>query len=272
MKKLLSIILLINCLSFQATAQKEIKYKKIFYKNQTIENADVKVTIEDAVATPVGLKFKITIQNKTNDYILFKPTECEFKVKGNAMKPSEKPLLLKPNSKDDVVLDIKGGKNMVPEDFEFYMAGFYKISMNAQTVPVPDFKLPASSNDFKAGNFSVSMEKSKKETALSWAKFKVTYNGDKIGIIEPPKVAMKMPDGKEYANYHSDDKPLIMEKGAVEDFTPGWKDIPIASGDMQLVELTIMFRDTFKEVTPVKIPGLNLSILFDKETSYAKGR
>lgn len=72
--------------------------------------------------------------------------------------------------------------------------------------------------------------------------FKATYNGDKIGIFEPNKIAMKMPDGKEYANYHSDRKPIVFEKGKADDFTVAWKDIPTTSGDMQKDEMTVLWK------------------------------
>ena len=75
-KRTLSIILALTIATsaFSQKKEKVIKYQKTFYKNQTIENADLKITIDDAVATPTGMKFKINIIDKSNDYILFKPT------------------------------------------------------------------------------------------------------------------------------------------------------------------------------------------------------
>ncbi|MCX6296127.1 MAG: hypothetical protein NTX97_08670 [Bacteroidetes bacterium] len=272
MKKLvLSFVMIISFVTF-SSAQKEIKYKKTFYKNQTIENAYVKITIDDAVATQIGMKFKISIVNKTNDYIIFKPSECEFQIKDNKVKPIEKWLVIRPNDKDWKIIDIKGPKYILPENFEFLLEGFYKVSIDAKGNTTPDFKLPPNSNEFNTGGFSVSIDGFKKETARTDAKFKVSYNGDKIGVFEPNKVAAKMPDGKEYANFHSDNKPLLFDKGTEDDFKVAWKDIPIESGDMQKVEMTILWRDAFKEVTPVKMPSLNLTILFDQEMSLAKGR
>ena len=249
----------------------DVKYKKIFYKDQSIENMDVKITVTDAVATPTGLKFRLTITNKSLDYILFKPAECEFRIKGNNVKPSEKPLLIRPNDKDFLVLDIKGAQNMIAEDFKFLMDGIYRVSLAGKTISAANFPLPASANDFKAGGFNFTLDKFKKETASSWVKFKVSYNGDNIGIIEPNKISMKMPDGKEFANYNND-KPLILEKGKTDDFAAGWKEVPLASGDMQLVPLDIQFNDAFKETVPVKIPQLELIVMFDLELSNEKGK
>ncbi len=272
MKKfILSLIVL--CVATTLSAQKKekiIKYKKTFYKNQTVENADIKITIDDAVATPTGMKFKVSIVNKSTDYIIFKPSECEFKIKGNSVKPIEKWLVIPPGDKDWRIIDIKGNY-VIPENFDFLMAGFYKVTLDSKGNVTPDFKLPAASNEFKSGEFSAVLVASKKETDKTDAKFKVTYNGNKIGVIETNKVAAKMPDGKEFANYLRD-KPIIFDKGNIEDFIVAWKDIPVASGDMQKVEMIILWREAFKEVTPVKIPVLNLTILFDKEMSMDKGR
>ena len=252
--------------------EKEIKYKKVFYKSQTIENADVKIMIDDAVATPFGIKFKLAIINKSNDYIIFKASECAFKIKGQETKPEEKWLPIKPLDHDYRTIDLRGAQYMQAENFDFILDGLYKVSAGGKGTPAPDFKLPPSQNDFKAGSFSVALDKLKKETARTDAKFVVNYSGDNIGIFEPNKVAMKMPDGKEYANYRGDNAPVLFDKGKIDDFTVAWKDIPIASGDMQKTEMVILWRDAFKDVVPVKIPTLDLVILFDKDLSYAKGR
>ena len=272
MKKFILSLIILSVATTLSAQKKEkiIKYKKTFYKNQTIENTDIKITIDDAVATPTGMKFKVSIVNKSTYYIIFKPSECEFKIKGNSVKPIEKWLVIPPGDKDWRIIDIKGNY-VIPENFEFLMAGFYKVTLDSKGNITADFKLPAASNEFKSGEFSAVLVASKKETDKTDAKFKVTYNGDKIGVIETNKVAAKMPDGKEFANYLRD-KPIIFDKGNIEDFIVAWKDIPIASGDMQKVEIVILWREAFKEVTPLKIPALNLTILFDKEMSMDKGR
>ncbi|MFL5763256.1 MAG: hypothetical protein ACJ77K_04880 [Bacteroidia bacterium] len=268
MKKLVILFSLFCSLSLFAQS---VKYKKIFYKDQSIENMDVAITVTDAVAVPGGLKFRLTITNKSTDYILFKPTECEFQTKGASLKPAEKPFMIKPKDKDAIVLDMKTAQNMLPDDFHFVMGGIYRVSLNGTVVNSQDFVLPATANDFKAGDFSFTLDKTKKETASSWAKFKVVYNGNHIGIIQPAKISMRMPDGKEYASYNRD-KPIFLEKDKTDDFTPGWKDVPIASGDMQLVQMNIEFHDAFRETVPVQIPALELVVQFDKEASDAKGK
>jgi hypothetical protein len=266
-KQLLTCFLLL--LAAVSIAQ-DVKYKKVYYKDQSMETMDALVTVTDAVALSGGLKLKIIVSNKTNDYILFKPAECEFRIKGSATRPEEKPLWIKPRDKESLVLEIKVA-SLSPENFNFLLGGLYRITLNGNIMNAPEFSLPAATNSFKAGDFSFSLEKSKKETNYSSAKFNVSYNGNHIGIIQPSKITMRMPDGTEYINSNKD-KAIFLEKGKTNDFTPGWKDIPASSGDMQLSKLSIDFHDAFREAIPVKIPPVELNMLFDKETSDAKGR
>ncbi len=64
MKKLLLTLFVVAGTFTAAVAQ---DYKKVFFKDLTIENNHVKVTVEDAVATATGIKFRLKIFNKTND-------------------------------------------------------------------------------------------------------------------------------------------------------------------------------------------------------------
>lgn len=267
MKKIIIAIMALAC----STAIEAQNYKRVFYKNQTVENKDIRITVDDAVATDGGIKFKLKVKNLTNDYIIYKPSESAFKIDGKSINPNEKWMIISPNDDESRVIDLKGPNYKKAADFEFLLDGVYKASSNAKGVVAPDFKLPASQNEFKAGDFTVTLEKVKKETARTDAKFNVKYTGTKIAIFEPNKVGMKMPDGKEYANYHSDKKAQLMNSGDVS-FTVAWKDIPKASGDMQFAEMIILWRDAFKETAPVKLEAQTISIAFDKDLTEAKGK
>ena len=266
MKKILFII----AAMVYAIALPAQNYKKIFYKDQTIDGPVMKITISDAVATNAEIKFKIKIKNNSNDYILYKPSESSFKIDGKSINPEEKPLIIAPNDDDYRVVNLKGDYKKAA-DYDFITDGLYKINATSKGVATPDFKLPASQNEITAGPFVITLIKSKKETARTDARFKVKYTGDKIGIFEPNKVAMKMPDGKEYANYHSDRKPRLINKEEIE-FEVSWKEIPTVSGDMQLVDMIILWRDAFKEITPQKIQGQTITVVFDKATTEAKNK
>lgn len=266
MKKMILVFtVMVSCTALQAQ-----NYKRVFYKDQTVENKNMSIQIVDAVATDAEVKFKMKIKNlMSTDYILYKATESSFKIDGKTISPEkEKPLIIRANDNDYRVVNIKGNYKK-PQDYEFVADGFYKINSNAKGVNAPDFKLPASQNEITAGPFVITLVKVKKETARTDARFKVKYTGDKVAVFDPNKVAMKMPDGKEYANYHSDRAPQVLTKEEF-DFEVSWKDVPKASGDMQFAEMIILWRDAFKEIAPEKIPAQTFTIAFDKAMTEAK--
>jgi hypothetical protein len=269
MKKIYASVL-ITFLSINFACAQE--YKKIFYRDQVIENNEIKISVIDAVSTPAGVKFKVKIYNKTNDYIVYKPSESIFRIAGKSFNPNEKWLIIRPNDEDDQVIDLKGKEYMVAENFNFVMEGMYKFSTEVKGLNAPDFKLPAAKNDFKAGGFDITLVKSKKTTAKTDAVFKVKYVGDKIGVFEPKSISMKMADGKEYENYLSNKKPRVFPKGEDNEIVVAWKDIPTASGDMQKDEMTILWKDAFKEITPDKMLPLTLSVMFDEEVTKTKNK
>lgn len=269
MKSFSILLFSLTCLLNLANAQ---NYKKIFYKPQTIENNDLKIVIEDAVSTPSGIKFKVRIYNKTNDYIIYKPTESVFKIGGKKFNPNEKWLVIRPNDEDWRVVDLKGPDYMIAQNFDFMIEGLYKFSTQVKALDVENFKLPAAQNEIKAGGFDLKLMKSKKTSAKTDATFMAKYVGDKIGIFEPNKVMMKMADGKEYPNYLSNRKPIVLAKGMEEDFTVAWKEIPSSSGDMQKEDIMLIWHEAFKEITPDKVVPLTLTVMFDDELTKLKNK
>jgi hypothetical protein len=81
-----------------------------------------------------------------------------------------------------------------------------------------------------------------------------------------------MADGKEYANYLSNRKPIVFAKGMEEDFTVAWKEIPSSSGNMQKEDIMITWHDAFKEITPDKLVPLTLTVMFDEELTKLKNK
>ena len=258
MKKSIIIITLLF-VAFSTFAQ---KYKKMGYLNSTFENKEVKITADDPLSTEKFLKVKLRIKNKTNDYMILNANDCIFKINGQDMKTEEKILLIAPNEDDFRVIDLKGTGLMV-ESFQLVVGGLSRFPADSKGISAPDFKLPPSMNDFNAGPFKVNMMKMSKETQRTDAKFRAVYAGEKIGIFDPSQVAMKMPDGKEFANYKSDKKSLIFMQGEEDTFTATWlNDGMVASGDMQKVDMIILWRNAFKEVTPMKMEAQTLDIKF----------
>jgi transcriptional antiterminator Rof (Rho-off) len=252
-------------------------FEKLFYKDAVKETKDVTITIDNAVSTPAETKFKLKITNKTNDYLIYKPLESKFIIAGKEIKPKEKMLIIKPNESDFVTINLKGTGYNVVKNYSFVFDGLYSVSANGKTISVSDFKLPASQNEFKAGDFNCTMTNITKESDKTEVKFKCSYNGDKIGIIHNTRAGVKMPDGKEYANakkpglLESKSKEVLVMKGDEESVNLKWDRMEGGKAmDMQKVPMDIIWNATFTEAPAVKINAETIELEFDEVTTTAK--
>jgi hypothetical protein len=222
---------------------------------------------KDIVAVDVNSKFLLKITNKSSSILLYKPEESTFKINSTEVKPKEKWLTIYPGDTEGRVIDIKGTSYRVPE-YNFVVNGIYKISESDRVVEAPDFQLPPSANDFKAGNFSCTMLNLSKESDKTSVKFECRYTGDKVGVINPGRAAVKLPDNSEIANAKSKSKSEILMKGESTKITLNWNRMEGGrSNDMQLIKLQILWRNTFVEADPVKLEPVELMMKQDEALS-----
>ncbi len=270
MKKTM-LTLVANAILVGAIAQKEVKYPKLFYKDSKIETNELTITVENAVSTELETKFKLKITNKTNDFIIYKPEESKFIINGKELQPKEKTLIIGPNESDFRTIDLKNPQSNTIKTYSFVVGGLYKVASGNAGITVPDFRLPVSQNEFKAGNFNCSLVKLSKETDATDVKFKCSYNGDKIGFVSSSKITVKMPDGNEYAvvksGMFSSSKPIMLMKGKDDTFTLHWDRMQGKAMDMQKVEMMIKWHDAFTEAAAEKMKSETFELQFDEELS-----
>lgn len=246
--------------------EKSKKYSEIHYKDISQESEDVTITTNNGVSNKEITKFKLKLINKTGDVLMYKPEESVLKVNGKEFKPKEKTLLVYPGESDSRVVNLTGTEFL--SNYTFLVSGIYKVSLAGTTQEAPEFKLPPSQNDFKAGNFNCTMKNLTKETDKTKAEFECTYVGSKIGVINPAKTAVKMPDGTEIANEKKSSEPILLTKGKSEKISFKWNRMEGGkSTDMQKVTMMILFRNTFTETDPVKCKEETLDFVIDEDLS-----
>ena len=271
--------LLLSCLltliaagSFAQDSKKKENPKHInFYKVFTDETKEIKVQFDDIISMIEFAKFKIRLTNKTNDFILFKPKESKFIIDGKDFSPTDKDMLIQPLDKDSKVIDVKGiGTNMHVDSYKFSLNGLYSIPTNVPSIPAPNFKLPASINDFTVGNFKVELTGITKKTQVTNAEFKVTYTGDGYGIVDPNKLGVKIESGQEFANAKSQ-KLILLTNRQSDTFVANFN-IQGKIADMQFANMEILWRDTFKESTINKLDGKEYEIVLDPGLTAGKNK
>lgn len=254
------------CLTL-GTLSAQKKYEKIIYTDATQDIGEAEISAKDAVSIAAYTKFKIKIENKSDGIMLLKPEESKVVVNGKNFVPQEKWLFVNPAESDHRTVDIKGTEFMVNQ-YSYEVDGLYKISTDDRPVQAPDFQLPASQNEFKAGNFTCAMLDLKKETGGTAVKFECRYTGDKIGVIHTNRAAIKLPDGTEIANAKTKTDPVVLMKGESKKVSLSWDRMEGGKAtDMQKIKLMIVWRNTFIEAEARKMPAVRLDIKIDETKS-----
>lgn len=264
-----AILVFVQLTSFK----KDTVYKKVYFKDQVIENELYKVTLSDIVGLEGELKFKLTVENLSDDFIMYKPNESALNTGSEKFKASEKYLMVSPKSKSFRVLNFKGKQMNLIKEFKFNLQGLYTLSTSGVNVGFPNFTLPATLNEITENDIKLSLVNVKKESAETQVKFKVTYEGDNALLLSPSMLFVKMPDGKSYANEFRKEKPSILLKGESDNVRGFWQRMPGGSAnDMQMVEMKLDFGQVFKEITPILLGGIETSTSIDEALTIEKNK
>lgn len=241
------------------------------FKTAKVETDDYIVEVVDIFNRMEEAKCKVKITNKTNDFLIWNPSECVFKFDFGTFQPKEKEVLIKPNDKESKVLNVSGDNRFHVESFGLEIKGMSKAPSTGKMVMAPDFQLPASMNDFTAGNFKVSLLALDKKTDLTSGTFRVTYTGDDLGLFDANKMAVRTEKEQEFAGARTDYKVQLLRKGESDKFNFYFK-IPASHVDMQFATMWIIWRNAFQETKKSAIAGTSVQFEFDPGMTAAKNK
>ncbi len=267
--------ILLSCLLFVGLTTFGQKDKinektKIIYNDATIETDDYKIYIDDAVGALNLSKFKLRVFNKTNDYLLVKPADIVFTADGKTFQTTDRTFVVAPNDEARQVIDFKGS-GMQFDKFTIEVKGIYKAAVTGKVTEIANFVLPPAKNDFASGNFSCVLTKNGKSTNKTVVRFECVYNGDGVGIINPIKTVLVMPNGTDNANGHKKIKAMVLEKGVKEDFILTFNEV-VGAGDMQKKTVQIKWGETFRESKLILLKGAVIAIEKDAAKTAEKNK
>lgn len=270
MKKLLSIAFIIcSTLTFAQKKKNVDPGYRYVYKETSFETDDYKIYIEDATAIDAWSKFKVRVFNKTNDYLILKPTDIIFNIDGKEIAGTDKQLIIVPNDEASKVIDVKGSGCQV-DKYSVNIKMLYKVAANSPALKAEDFIIPVSKNDFTAGNFKCTLKKHELKTDKSIFKFVCVYEGDGIGILAPTQIAAVMPKGQDNANYNRN-KGTLLERGKSDDFIVDIREIS-GGGDMQKEPWKLKWNETFKASKIEMIKGGTINLELDPAKTAEKNK
>lgn len=257
MKHILLLITLFAGLSLFSQKEKKTDEKKVMYKEMTAETDDYKIYIVDAVAYPNQSKFKMKVFNKTNDYLLIRPSEITFTANGKTLTSKDRTFVVAPNDEASLVIDFKDN-NMQVDKYSLDIKGIYKASAGGKINEAPNFELPPTKNEFSTGSFSCKLLKNDSKTDKTVARFECAYNGDGVGVINPLKTVAVMPNGSDNANAKKN-KAMVLEKGVNEDFILVFQEVK-GAGDMQKKPIQVKWGETFRESKLMLLKGIVINL------------
>lgn len=255
---------------FLASQAQLEKIKEVWYKPVVFENEVAKIYLVDIIATNEFSKFKIKFDNKTADYLIFRPSECVFIFPWGEMKPANKNnVIIRPYGDASRVLEVVGDARAKCEEYQFVTGDLLRVSAEGTPQSAPDFALPPSNYDFKTSDFTCKVQKIKKETDITMVPVSCTYNGGDYGIITPSKAVCKIEAGQEFAVANPGVKGALLERGQDDKFTIDFK-IPAKVVDMQFANMTVVWKGTFASSKATKIPMQPFAVKYDAGLTQGK--
>ena len=267
MKNILTLIALLSFTTVTSFtfAQKESKKTHEYHYRilDPVETDEYKIVIADAHSQTKFTAMRITITNKTSDYLVYRPSEVVFKYEHGDFQVEGEEIMIKPNSTITRILRVSEGKQFHVKTLNVVADCFYLLAIDKEVINAPDFDLPASINDFKAGGFEVSLKKLKKETGATVARFIVKYTGSDYGVVTSGKTVVRLEDEQEFTSKDSTRvRSIILKPGEERNLTVVYT-VPAKIIDMQFANMKIIWKETFAESKAVKLTGQTFNFVLD---------
>jgi hypothetical protein len=243
--------LLLACTLMQS--QTKIKYETVFFEESSVENANAKITLSNAISEKDFIKGKVKVTNYTGKALVIKPEECSYSTPVGEIFSKDKWMVIGPRQQETKTIDVKGD-NLKTDKTSFKINGFY-ICNTVETVNAPDMQLPPQ-EELTIGNFKLKLDGWDRDGKEIMIKYNIRYMGDKVGMMDPGKVLLKSPGGTEYKNQK--DKEKIYAFNKKEDFLIGF----LYLSDSKK-ENVLLWKDAFSEGTPEKTESVTIETKMD---------
>lgn len=239
-----------------------------------VETKDYKYEFKDPVAHEDYCKFGFRVHNVSSDILVYKQGESSILINGKTQSETNKTLFLQPGKKNffPQTYTVKGElPDYHFEQFTFNLEGLYKIKTDGPVVKADNYKLPAAKNEFKAGDFTITLKDLDKETKETEAEFEVLYTGADYGLVNSAMVSASVPDKGTtiFANDYKNSDYEILERGDKVDIKVVLH-IPARYSDMQFANMELIWNDCFRTAKAIKLEGKKIEFKIDPGLTEGK--
>lgn len=247
----------------------------IYYKIPApVDAGKYQLTFDNVISRVAYTKMGIKIKNPTNDYLLIKKEKTSFNIDGKECHPETDWFFIRPNDQEGKTFKVEGETNYHVDKFTLKIDGIYTVPASGKVHKAPNFKLPVENDVVSFGDFKISVKKSSKKTKETLVVFEVVYEGDDVGIVDPSKIAVIVPD-KGTGEFRNNDKDIVkiklFNKGDKKSITTTFN-IPSSYSDMQYANMEIVFKDAFQSSKETAAKGSTVQFEIDPGMTAAKNK
>ncbi len=260
MKQSIPIILVLA--SLVSFSQKKIKYKTVFFEDNTVETPNAKVSLADVTAEDNLITGTLKIENHTSKILLVKPEECSYTIPTGEAFSKKKWLVIGPKQNGSKAIDVKG-ENIKTKETLFKIGGFY-ICNSSEIVVASNAALPPE-KELYVGNFKLELVDWIQNGPQIRIRYTIIYTGDKVGLLDPSDVTIKATTGEEYKNQKDDGETLSFHKK--ENITVDF----VFLNDSKKKNL-IVWNKAFSEGIPEKLNPVSFLVKMDQNKTKEKNK
>lgn len=265
-----SLLLMFFSIGAFAQAPDHPLHENHFKHQPSVENESVKIDFYDAHAQQKFCLAKLSVTNKTGDYILVNLNEFVFKFDQVIFRPKQKQIVIAPHDVEKITVKVDGDFNFHVQAFTMEIGGMSKLPTEGSAVAAEIYPVPSDKKTFLIGNYQMTLLKSVKEEKVTHQVFSCKYIGSKVGIIEPKKIVFDI-EKSEFPNDYKWDRASLMKANETEKVNVS---IHVSSSifNMATAKMHIDWKDAFKETEPSALPGFTLSYEFDPVLTATKNK
>ena len=259
-KQFIPVFLLLASLA--SFSQKKIKYKTVYFDDNTVETPNAKVSLLDVISEDNLITGTLKIENHTGKTLLVKPEECSYTIPTGEAFSKKKWLVVAPRQNESKVIDVKG-ENIKTKETVFKIGGFY-ICNSSEIAVAPNAVLPPE-KELNVGNFKLELVDWIKDGPETRIRYTITYLGDKVGLLDPALVTTKATTGEEYKNQKNDNETMSFHKK--ENYTVDF----VFLNDSKKKNL-ILWNKAFSEGVPEKLNPVSFMVIMNQDKTKDKNK
>ena len=190
-------------------------HKYFFKDTDEISTDTYNLKCYDCVSFKDFTKFRFEMQNKSDEIIIVNLDTSYFNLNADRRDTYKgKREVVLPHSSKRVTCNAtrEDGVNYHAENVKYTFSGIETISLDGKVQTIPNYKIPVAQEEFKVGDFTFTVDRTRINAKKSYVTFDVLYEGADYAIFDESKIEILFDGGNKINNDHKP-KMEVIKKG-----------------------------------------------------------